>query len=122
MDDRSTKVAAAFLAILGTGVLVALVSFAMKSKSNDEHVTVKIDDLAAGAFKTLDTEAMYYFIIRPPHGDIFVVAAPKDDGAVPMPGPHWWQPGMHCKTFGLNSASRAVTDESRFICNDAGQP
>jgi hypothetical protein len=124
VTPRAVKLVAGSLALAGTAAVLAvlLVSSKPDAKSPAKKPLVNVEKLAPGQVIHLDTESMRYFVVRPPTGEIHVVAVPTEQGTVLMPDIHWWKPLMNCKDFGLNAVGGTVTSESRFRCRDAEQP
>jgi len=119
--DLRTKLLAAAAAVLGAAALVLIVNWALKQPDERDKknlVRVDIGDLSNGHFRIVDTDALRFFIIHTE--DRFqVIAAPMTDGAVPMPGPHWWRPAMYCREFGLDAENGSITAAARFRCRDS---
>jgi hypothetical protein len=124
MTSGAVKLAAGTLALAGTVlVLVALLASSEPDvKSPAKKPSVNVEKLAPGQVIHLDTESLRYFVVRPPTGDIHVVAVPTEQGTVLMPDIHWWKPFMNCKDFGLDAVDGIVTSDSRFRCRDVAQP
>jgi hypothetical protein len=112
------------LAIGGTALVIVFLTASLrpKEKAPPKLPFANVATLAAGQSITVDTDSLRYFVVYPLDGELYVVAAPIDQGAVMMPDIHWWKPLLNCKDFGLNAAQGAITDKSRFGCRDAEQP
>jgi hypothetical protein len=122
-EATTTKLIAAAAALGVTAAIGAVFMFATKNKDPREGKLHSIDvsDLRPGFYKTKNTDALRYFIIRPEQGDVYVLAVPLVEGNVPMPETHWWKPIIRCKSFGVESEV-SINDGAKFVCRDAGQP
>jgi hypothetical protein len=124
MDTRKIKIIAAILAIASTALLTAILIAALNTDNakKPKFASADVSQLAAGQFLVSDTDALRYFVIRPVAGEIYVVAAPLEKNAIPMPEQYWWKPLIKCKDFGLVAGGTTIAPESRFACRDPGQP
>jgi len=122
-EDTSRKLIGAAAAVGITALIGGVFMLATKNKDprDGKLVSINVSDLRPGFYKTKNTDALRYFIIRPEQGDVYVLAAPLDEGAVPMPETHWWKPIMRCKSFGVDSEA-SIGVGAIFVCRDVGQP
>ena len=124
MESRTIKLIAGGLALGGTASIALLFVFAMNTKApeKDKRWRANVAELAPGRFIALDTGALRYFVVRTIDGELYVLAVPTVEGAVPMPQNYWWQPVIRCKNFGLDTNAEIVTADARFRCRDPDQP
>ena len=111
------------LAVLATLASMGVIQLGLRQEKKPPKLPfADIAALQPGHYLTVDTDSFRYFVIYPPAGDLYVLAAPAQEGAVRMPEGYWWKPKMHCAKFILGAGDGIVTQESQFHCNDADQP
>jgi hypothetical protein len=114
--------------VIGLTVIVATIWFFMFHHSMQRYdkppklLTTDIKQLTHGHFLTYDTEDLRYFVIRPVTDEIYVIAAPKREGALFLPDQYWWKPKYPCNDFIFETTNGLVNDQSKFHCRDADTP
>jgi hypothetical protein len=123
LENVRTKILAASLTIVvGVLIVIGLMSLGSRDPRRNKLPRIDIAKLNVGKFAVEDGETFRYFVVRPMSGELFVLAAPLVDGAVPMPDQYWWRPVMRCKQFGIEPNDGVVRETSHFRCADSEQP
>lgn len=114
------KTFAIAVAVLGTLAMLATVWLGMQPTPKPPPTLpfANIDKLTPGGYFTVDADRLRYFVVRPQAGDIYVLAAPIDNGEVMLPDTFWWKPERACRDFGLDLEQGAVSEQSTFACRD----
>lgn len=123
LPKRVKSIAIVLGAICTMGVLaIVTLSIQPEPKKPPQLPFADIAGLQPGGFLIVDADRLRYFAVRPPQGEVFVVAVPIENGEVLLPDKHWWKPHRACREFGLDLENGAVSERSRFRCRDATQP
>lgn len=123
MRRPALKSIAIAVAALGTIAMLAILRIGMQPVDKPPTLPfAEIEQLNPGAYMTIDADRMRYFVVRPSTGDLYVLAAPIENGEVVLPDTYWWQPERVCRDFGLDLSQGVVTPDSVFKCRDATVP
>jgi hypothetical protein len=123
MASRTTKITIGAIALASTlGLLVFLNASLQPYKKPPKLPFADVSKLTPGQALRVNTESLHYFVVHPIAGELHVVAAPAQAGAILMPELHWWKPKMNCFEFLIEAAQGAIDRHSRFRCRDANQP